>query len=71
MGSHADTPNTDQDLLSIQNELLSGIQKGRCFANFQEVEKLYADLRDICFFPVCYKERRTVESHNKMVMKIL
>jgi hypothetical protein len=54
-------------IMSCKEEILASIYVGRTFEDFDEVQKLYDDLTNKCYFPVKYKERRSVASHNKMV----
>ena len=53
--------------MASQEEVLSCIFVGKVFENYKEVEDLIVNLREVCYYGVKYKERRTSVSHNKNV----
>ena len=57
--------------MATKEEVLAGIYQNRVFENFGEVEALMSSLRDVCYYPVKFKERRTVTTHNKTVSHIV
>ena len=45
--------------MASQEEVLSCIFVGKVFENYKEVEDLIVNLREVCYYGVKYKERRT------------
>ena len=56
--------------MASQEEVLSCIFVGKVFENYKEVEDLIVNLREVCYYGVKYKERRTSVSHNKSVHEL-
>lgn len=54
---------------SEKDELLNnGMKVGRTFDSMRVVEEFMEQLRKICFYPMTFQSRTTVESHNKKVI---
>ena len=54
-----------------KEEVLACIYQNNVFEDFKEVEDLMTSLREVCYYPVKFKERRKATTHNKNVSELL
>jgi hypothetical protein len=54
-------------MASTSDEILRGIEEGRTFDNWEQIEELKEALFDFCFMPTQWQQTREISSYNRIV----